>query len=177
MRGRGAAVVTANVELTHGLATRRISLLADPRLTGSVDAGLRAVVRCSADMPLSCIIVDDNERFCESTRRLLEDEGIVVVGTASTGEEAARIAADVDPDVALVDIDLGGESGFDVARALTTARGRARPRVILISTHDEREVADLVAASPAVGFLAKLDLSAEAIHDLLARADDRPLPS
>ncbi|HZM01187.1 MAG TPA: response regulator, partial [Planctomycetota bacterium] len=52
-----------------------------------------------------CLIVDDNARFCGSTRGLLEDEGIVVVGVASTGAEAIRIAEELEPDVALVDID------------------------------------------------------------------------
>jgi DNA-binding NarL/FixJ family response regulator len=122
-------------------------------------------------MPLRCLIVDDNARFCESTRSLLQDEGIAVVGVAASGDEAARIAADLGPDVALVDIELGDESGFDVARSLATAGGRSAPRVILISTHDEQEVADLVAASPAIGFIAKLDLNADAIHELLTRAD------
>jgi len=122
-------------------------------------------------MPLRALIVDDNSRFCESMRSLLEDEGIAVVGVAASGDEAARIVHEVAPDVALVDIDLGDESGFDVARCLTTAGARSAPRVILISTHDEGEVADLVAASPALGFLAKLDLNGDAIRELLRAAD------
>jgi DNA-binding NarL/FixJ family response regulator len=123
-------------------------------------------------MPLRCLIVDDNARFGESMRSLLEEERITVVGLASSGDEAALIVEEGAPDVALVDIDLGDESGFDVARSLTAVGGCSAPRVILISTHDEREVADLVAASPAIGFLAKLDLNADAIHALLAAADD-----
>jgi DNA-binding NarL/FixJ family response regulator len=132
-------------------------------------------MRSCGDVALRILIVDDNARFLESTRRLLEDEGIAVVGTAASGDEAASIADDVKPDVALVDIDLGGESGFDVTRRLVTARDGSTMRVILISTHDEREVVDLVAASPAVGFIAKIDLNADAIHELLGQADaDRP---
>jgi hypothetical protein len=61
----------------------------------------------------------------------------------------------------LVDIDLGGESGFELARQLEGAR------VILISTHAERDYADLIEASPAIGFLAKSDLSASAILEIL----------
>ncbi len=120
-------------------------------------------------MTLRCLIVDDNERFCESMRRLLEDEGMAVVGVAASGGEAARIANDLNPDVILVDIDLGDESGFDVARAL--ASGAQPPPVILISTHDEQEVADLVTAGPAIGFLAKIDLNADVIRALLDQAD------
>jgi DNA-binding NarL/FixJ family response regulator len=119
---------------------------------------------------LRCLIVDDNVKFSESMRRLLEDEGVAVVGVAASGSEATRLARDLSPDVILVDIDLGDESGFDVARALG-ALAQPAPIVILISTHDEQEVADLVAASPAIGFLAKIDLNAEAIRALLSQAD------
>jgi CheY-like chemotaxis protein len=114
-----------------------------------------------------CLIVDDSLRFLDAARGLLEREGIAVLGVASTSAEAAQRVEQLRPDVVLVDIDLGGESGFDVARRL---HGRARPappRIILISTHAEQDYADLIAASPAVGFLAKATLSARAIRDLL----------
>jgi CheY-like chemotaxis protein len=126
----------------------------------------------AADVTLRCLIVDDNATFSRSMRSLLEDEGLVVVGLAASGGEAIRIASDMDADVALVDIDLGEESGFDVARSLSAGVGGSGLPVILISTHDEREVADLVAASPALGFVGKFDLNACAIHDLLPGAGD-----
>jgi DNA-binding NarL/FixJ family response regulator len=71
--------------------------------------------------------------------------------------------------VVLVDIDLGEESGLDLARQLQ-ASPHGAPHVILISTHDEREYADLISASPALGFLAKTDLSAAAIQRMIASA-------
>ena len=121
---------------------------------------------------LRCLIVDDNPRFLDAARGLLEREGVAVVGTASTSAEAARRVDELRPDVTLVDIDLGGESGFDVARQLHRDGREAPPRIILISTHAEQDYADLIAASPAIGFLSKTDLSADAIHELLR--DDRP---
>ena len=103
---------------------------------------------------------------------LLADEGLDVVGAAASGDEAARLAGALRPDLALVDIDLGEESGFDVASRLY-AHGLTGA-VILISTHAEEQFAELIAASPAVGFLAKADLSADAIMTLLsASAPDR----
>jgi CheY-like chemotaxis protein len=75
--------------------------------------------------------------------------------------------------VALVDIDLGAESGFDVARLLA---GTPRPEplpVVLISTYAEADVVDLIAASPAVGFVSKSDLSGQAIADVLGGAGER----
>lgn len=144
---------------------------AQPRLTASVDVGPAPLCHAAADVALRCLIVDDNATFSNSMRSLLEEEGVVVVGMAASGGEAIQIAGDVNADVALVDIDLGHESGFDVARSLS-ADGQSGLPVILISTHDEREVADLVAASPALGFVGKLDLNACAIHDLLPGAGD-----
>jgi DNA-binding NarL/FixJ family response regulator len=118
-----------------------------------------------------CVIVDDNAGFREEMRALLEEQGISVVGDAASGTEAIRRIAESRPDVALIDIDLGGESGIALTRTLSEAmNGAPVPKVILISTHDEREYADLIEASPAVGFLAKTDLSAPAIRQMLAGA-------
>jgi DNA-binding NarL/FixJ family response regulator len=114
-------------------------------------------------MTLRCVIVDDSPAFVAAARSLLERQGMTVLGTAATGADAVRMAAELRPDVMLVDIDLGPESGFDLARRLA---GPEAPPVILISTYAEEDYADLIAASPAIGFLAKTDLSADAIRDL-----------
>jgi CheY-like chemotaxis protein len=124
-------------------------------------------------MTLRCLIVDDSPRFLQAARGHLEREGIAVVGVASGIAEALRQAERLRPDVALVDIDLGGESGFELARRLHQAPGRAAPTVILISTHDGDDFADLIAASPAAGFLSKAHLSAGAIRRLLGHDGDR----
>jgi CheY-like chemotaxis protein len=118
-------------------------------------------------MKVRCLIVDDSLRFLDAARGLLEGEGIAVVGVASTGAEAVERVELLRPDVVLVDIDLGRESGFDVARRLHREGPLAPSRIILISTHAEQDYADLIVASPVVGFLAKSDLSASAIRDLL----------
>ncbi len=67
---------------------------------------------------MRCLIVDDSRHFLDAAHGLLERQGIVVVGVASTGAEALRRVEELRPDVTLVDIDLGGESGFEVARRL-----------------------------------------------------------
>lgn len=125
---------------------------------------------------MRCLIVDDSPRFLDAARGLLERQGITVVGVASTSAEALRRAEELRPDVTLVDIDLGGESGFELARRLRWEAGVARSRVILISTHAEQDYADLVAASPAVGFLSKSVLSAGAIRDILANGGTATSP-
>ncbi|WP_327119541.1 response regulator transcription factor [Nocardia sp. NBC_01730] len=110
--------------------------------------------------PLRCLIIDDSPNFFAAARGLLEQQGVTVVGVAATGAEALRRVAQLRPDVALVDVNLGAESGFAVAERLTVP-------VILISTHSEQDFAELIAESPAVGFLSKSALSSAAIDDLL----------
>jgi DNA-binding NarL/FixJ family response regulator len=115
---------------------------------------------------LRCLIVDDSPRFLDAARGLLELEGITVVGVASTGAEALTLVEELQPDIVLLDIELGAESGLEIARQLHR-QAPAAPRVILISTHAEQDYRDLIAESPALGFVAKSALSARAIFDLL----------
>jgi DNA-binding NarL/FixJ family response regulator len=122
-------------------------------------------------MSLRCLIVDDNPEFGQAVRSLLEGQGIEVVGIATSAAAANLRVEELRPEVALVDIDLGEESGFDVARRLADGARPTSPKVILISTHDEHEFADLIEASPAVGFVAKTDLSAATIRRLLDAAE------
>jgi CheY-like chemotaxis protein len=118
---------------------------------------------------LRCLIVDDNSGFLQAARTLLEQQGVRVVGVASTGADAVRCAADLQPDVTLVDIGLGAESGFDVVRRLFDDPAVDPGQLILISAHTQDDLAELIEASPAVGFLVKPALSAVAIESLLRR--------
>jgi CheY-like chemotaxis protein len=118
-------------------------------------------------MSLRTVIVDDSVEFLRIARSLLEREGITVVASAQTGAEALRSAQEHDPDVVLLDVGLGEESGFDVAERLSQASG-ARIRVILISARSEQDLREFIDASPAIGFVAKARLSADVITDLLS---------
>ena len=124
-------------------------------------------------MVLRCVIVDDSARFLEAARAVLQGEGVAVVGVASTIADALTVVEQVRPDVTLVDIDLGTESGFDLTSQLVRDGDREPSRAILISTHAEADFADLIDASPAVGFLSKSDLSAEAIGAILNESPER----
>jgi DNA-binding NarL/FixJ family response regulator len=121
-------------------------------------------------MPLTCLIVDDSPAFLEAARQLLADDGVTVVGVAATAEEAVNETLALQPDVVLVDIDLGAESGFDVARMLARLP-EGGPPVVLISAESGSELAELVDASAALGFVSKTDLSGDTIRDLFACAD------
>ncbi len=120
-------------------------------------------------LSVRCLIVDDNASFREEMGALLSEQGLDVVGGVGTAADARRQITELRPDVALIDIDLGGESGFELVRELRDEPGGpADPHLILVSTHDETEFADLIAASSAIGFLAKTDLSAATIYRMLS---------
>jgi DNA-binding NarL/FixJ family response regulator len=118
-------------------------------------------------LPVRCLIVDDSANFRDAASTMLERAGISVVGMASNSADALTRYRELRPDVTLVDVDLGAESGFDLAVQLEAADSPA-PSVILISTHSEQDFADMIAASPVLGFLPKFALSPGAIRDLLA---------
>jgi DNA-binding NarL/FixJ family response regulator len=114
---------------------------------------------------LRSLIVDDSEPFIESARRLLESQGVEIVGTATSTGEALDLVAALSPDLALVDVELGEEDGIALAGQLR-ARSPAT-RVVLISTYDRDEMQDLISTSAAVGFLPKNRLSGNAVRALL----------
>lgn len=122
-------------------------------------------------MALRCVIVDDNQDFLRAARELLDHEGISVVGWASTGADAYRACQELKPDIVLLDIDLGDETGIEVARRLAGQRQDYEPRMILISAYSGDDFADMIADSPALSFLPKSALSGQAIRDILHRAE------
>jgi DNA-binding NarL/FixJ family response regulator len=123
-------------------------------------------------MTLRCLIVDDSLLYLDAAKALLEREGIDVAGVASSGADALRQAEALQPDVILVDIVLGEESGLDLVRRLSED-GAGGAALILISTHSEADFAALIEESPAAGFIPKPELSALAIRRCLnGRADD-----
>jgi CheY-like chemotaxis protein len=118
-------------------------------------------------MAFRVLIVDDNASFLDAARVLLERQGLGTLEFASSSAEALRRAGELRPDVVLVDVMLGAESGFDLARVLVGDERAARTAVILISTHAEADFADLITESPALGFVPKSELSAGRIRQIL----------
>ncbi len=121
-------------------------------------------------MSIRCLLVDDSDAFLKAASDLLQREGVTVLGAASNSAEALRQARALRPDVILVDIGLGRESGFDLARLLAQDAQAGRAEVILISARAESDYAELIAESPAAGFLVKPELSAQAISRILGHA-------
>ena len=118
-------------------------------------------------MSFRCLIVDDSPEFVEAARVLLEREGVAIVGVASTIAQALELSEAVEKDVTLIDVNLGDESGFDLAELLARSPEVGRAPLVLISTRSGDDYADLVELSPAVGFLPKSDISAQAILGLI----------
>ena len=120
-------------------------------------------------MSIRCLLVDDSDAFLKAASDLLQREGVTVLGVAASSAEALRQARALRPDVILVDIGLGSESGFDLAQLLAQDAQAGRAEVILISARAETDYAELIAESPAAGFLVKPELSAQAISRILGR--------
>jgi two-component system response regulator EvgA len=116
-------------------------------------------------MPLRVLIVDDHESFRSSARLLLEAEGYDVVGEADDGASGLRAAAELAPELVLLDVQLPDLDGFDVAARLTGQPDA--PLVVLTSSRDASDFGPLVRRSGAVGFVAKNELSGEALAALL----------
>jgi DNA-binding NarL/FixJ family response regulator len=114
---------------------------------------------------LSYLIVDDSEEFLASASRLLESQGLEIVGCASSGDAALTLAETLRPDVALVDIELGDEDGVELARKLSADGSGVR--VVLISSYERDDLGDLIANTTAIGFLPKSALGAAALERLL----------
>jgi DNA-binding NarL/FixJ family response regulator len=115
---------------------------------------------------MRCLIVDDSAPFLRVAESRLSREGIDVVAVATTFAEALREAERLRPDVALVDVSLGEKNGFDLSRELADRFGIGL-QIVLISTRAEEDLAELIAASPVVGFIPKSSLSPSALLELV----------
>jgi DNA-binding NarL/FixJ family response regulator len=127
--------------------------------------GNAAPIEDNPGMKRTVLIVDDHAGFRASARRLLEDGGYSVIAEAADGTSGVTAAAESQPDLALVDVQLPDFDGFEVTRRLQES-GEA-PDVVLISSHERTDFGSLVETSGARGFVSKADLSAAALEALL----------
>ena len=116
-------------------------------------------------MPPSVLIVDDHDDFRASARALLELQGFDVVGDVEDGEAALEAAGRLRPDVVLLDVQLPGMDGFEVAERL--AATAEAPRVVLISSRRRSAYDARLPGAAVAGFLGKHELSGAALAALL----------
>ena len=112
------------------------------------------------------LIVDDHEAFRQSARDLLEAEGFEVVATVPDGPAAITASIELDPELVVLDIHLPGIDGFTVAVELAALPHP--PVVVLTSSRAASSFGALIDAAPVRGFLAKHELSGEALASFLA---------
>jgi DNA-binding NarL/FixJ family response regulator len=117
------------------------------------------------DQPVTVLIVDDHPSFRTNARALLEAEGYEVVGEAEDGVSALRAAAELGPELVLLDVQLPDLDGFEVAARLTNGSGG--PVVVLVSSRDGSDFGPLVERSGARGFIPKAELSGATLAALL----------
>jgi DNA-binding NarL/FixJ family response regulator len=117
------------------------------------------------EAPPTLLIVDDNQAFRAFARRLLEGEGLAVVGEAADGETALHLAKELRPDIVLLDVVLPDLDGFSVCAALTSRL--PSPAVVMTSSRASSAYRRRIAASNARGFLPKSELSGDAVTALV----------
>jgi len=106
------------------------------------------------DTPVSVVIVDDQRPFLAAARAVVRaTAGFAVVGEATSGEEALQVIAELDPQIVLMDINLGGMSGIDATRRVT--RDHPRVRVVLLSTYDAADLPGDARTCGAVAYVHK----------------------
>jgi DNA-binding NarL/FixJ family response regulator len=114
------------------------------------------------------LIVDDHDSFRRSAKAMLEADGFDVVGEAEDVRSALAATSALRPDVVLLDIRLPDGNGIDLASTL--CEDRPHTAVVLISSRDAFDYGSRLAASGALGFIAKHELTVGALRDLFEDA-------
>src|ERR1700740_479521 len=116
---------------------------------------------------LRAVVVDDHDVFRLGLVRLLREEGIDVIGEASGGRAAIRLAEELRPEVVIMDLSMPGVDGIEATRRIVSGGSGTRVIVLSVSEEDEAVVEALVAG--AAGFVRK-DESLEKILEVLGAA-------
>ena len=113
------------------------------------------------------LIVDDHEGFRAHAAALLRLEGFDVIGESGSAEEAEVLIEQLRPDILLLDIQLPGADGFELAARLHATYDGDGPAVVLISSRDAAAYGPRITASGARGFIGKDDLSGQHLTEIL----------
>ena len=114
-------------------------------------------------MTVRVLIVDDQEPFRLAARMVVElTDGFEVAGEAQTGEDSVTMAADLHPDLVLMDVNLPGINGLDATREILTASDTVV--VLLLSTYEEAEYAPRAAECGAAAYIPKSEFGPDRLE-------------
>lgn len=100
------------------------------------------------------MIVDDTPQVLRDLRQLLELSGVVeVAGEARNGLEAVHLAANISPDVVVMDLEMPGMDGYEAVRQIKACQ--LVRRVVILSVHAGREEMDRARTAGADSFVTK----------------------
>ncbi|MGE5226629.1 MAG: response regulator transcription factor [Planctomycetaceae bacterium] len=120
-------------------------------------------------MTVRVLIVDDQEPFRAAARLVVEmTDGFEVAGEAETGEDGVTMAAELAPDLVLMDVNLPGIDGLESTRQILAAGGPVV--VLLLSTYEEAEYAPRAAECGAAAYVPKSSFGPDRLEDAWAAA-------
>ncbi len=120
-------------------------------------------------MTIRVLLADDHPLFLDGLRLLLESAGLEVVGTAADGAELLDLAATVEADVAVVDLDMPGVDGLGAAAALTESHPRVG--VLMLTMHDDDVSVRRALEAGARGYVVKGAAHGSVVRAVQAVAD------
>jgi DNA-binding NarL/FixJ family response regulator len=127
----------------------------------------------SSTRPVKVLLADDHPVARRGLRMLLEcDPTFRIVGEAKDGNEALHLAAELTPEIAVVDISMPGPNGLDVTRKLR--RTAPAVKVIILTVHFSEDVARACQRAGARAYVLKSDADEELLNAIRAVRDDRP---
>lgn len=126
------------------------------------------------DSAVTVMIVDDQAPFRMAARMVVQlTDGFAVVGEAETGEESVVMAAQLQPDLVLMDFNLPGIDGMEATRRIR-ASGPNPPVVVMLSTYEADEYGARAVEAGAAAFIPKSEFDPDR---LVAAWDDAVSPA
>ncbi len=108
-------------------------------------------------MSTTILTADDDQRFQAIVRHCLEENpDLSLVGQATDGEQAVRLARELQPDVVLMDISMPGMNGLEATRQIKSRQPRTK--VVIVTLHDEEAYRMAATENGADSFLCKKTL-------------------
>ena len=113
-------------------------------------------------MPIQVLLADDHQILRQSLKVLLEKEGLKIVGEASNGQEAVKIAEVLHPDVAVLDVSMSVMNGIDAAKEIQKVSPQTK--AVFLTIHDEDPYLLEALRAGAKGYVVKTHASEDLVR-------------